>query len=89
MGAAEEKVAAFLRAGVVAAVAGVLRDAVGQPVETTAEALVDLFDRDAIVPLAGEVERMRAQVAELLPYAWAGADALDSWESRKTKCTCP
>lgn len=59
MGAAEEKVAAFLRAGVVSAVAGVLRDGGGQPVEATAEAIVDLFDREAVQPLAAEVERLR------------------------------
>ena len=59
MGAAEQKVAAFLRAGVVAAVAGVLRDGGGQPVEATAEAIVDLFDREAVQPLAAEVERLQ------------------------------
>jgi hypothetical protein len=30
--------------------------------------------------LVAEARHLRAQVAELLPYASAGADALDSWE---------
>lgn len=30
--------------------------------------------------LVAEARHLRRQVAELLPYAWAGADALDHWE---------
>ena len=36
--------------------------------------------RVALQTAQGEASHLRAQVAELLPYASAGADALDSWE---------
>ncbi|WP_164700876.1 hypothetical protein [Modestobacter sp. KNN46-3] len=40
---------------------------------------VDLFEHAPadLAALTAEVERLRAQVAELLPYAQAGAEALD------------